>query len=195
MAEGDIKGRARLLLGPGDLSRRDRRKLGRALMPELAELASAGDSEASNILGGIELEVEGNPKRARQWFESSAAAGSAVGLRCLGWLYAEGQGGDRDQAKATALMVQSAEAGDVIAMQKVAGWFRDGSSGEVDLVQAARWFFAMLGKGNGDGIHEVFQFASRMSFEEIREAARLAGDVGWGESMIAVLRNQQSKGQ
>ena len=162
-------------------------------MPELAELASAGDSEASNILGGIELEVEGNPQRARPWFEKSAAAGSAVGLRCLGWLYVQGLGVDKDQAKATALMVRAAEAGDVAAMQVVAGWFRDGSSGEVDLVQAARWFFAMLGRGNGDGIHEVFRFASRMTSEEIREAARLAGDVRLGEPVIAILRNRQGE--
>lgn len=49
----------------------------------------------------------------------------------------------------------------------------------------------MLQYGNGDGVHEIFQFASRMITDEIREAARLAGDPHAAESFIKVLNNHR----
>jgi hypothetical protein len=72
-------------------------------------------------------------------------------------------------------------------MNAAACWYRDGTAGTVDLVQAARWFMVMLRYGNGDGVHEIFQFARRMTPEQIREAARLAGDPAAGENFLRVL--------
>jgi hypothetical protein len=45
----------------------------------------------------------------------------------------------------------------------------------------------LLRHGNSDGVHEIFQFARRMTPEQIREAARLAGDPVARENFIRVL--------
>ncbi|MET8461478.1 tetratricopeptide repeat protein [Micromonospora zamorensis] len=68
-----------------------------------------------------------------------------------------------------------AKAGQVNCMFVVGGWYRDGVGTSVNLVQSLRWFLAMLNEGSGDGVHEAHQFVSRMTSEEVREAARLAG--------------------
>jgi hypothetical protein len=72
-------------------------------------------------------------------------------------------------------------------MDVAACWFRDGTAGQSDPVQAVRWFLAMLNSGNGDGVHEAIQVAKSMNPEQIREAARLAGRVGDGEAIIATI--------
>ena len=70
----------------------------------------------------------------------------------------------------------------------VAQWYGEGRGFERDLVQAARWFFAMLAQGNGDGIHEIHGFADELSEDEFREAARLAGDVTLAEAAISAWK-------
>jgi uncharacterized protein len=66
-----------------------------------------------------------------------------------------------------------------------ADWYRDGFGGAPDLVQAVRWYWALLGAGNGDGVHEVLQLASQMTEAELREAARLAGNPAPAEALLA----------
>ena len=71
--------------------------------------------------------------------------------------------------------VRGAGSGHVGCMFAAACWYRDGFGGPVDLVQALRWFLAMLDAGNGDGIHEAHKIVPAMSVDDIHEAGRLSG--------------------
>lgn len=221
----------------------------------LAELARVGDTDAQNLLGAIELEIEKKPKSARPWFEMSSASGDPAGQRSLGHLYANGLGVKADLSRAVDLFraassggdsfakfnlaaanvrakgayctfeetlsllesaadggvveaaaklgdllagvdrnaeaidwyVKAASRGHIGAMDVAACWFRDGTAGTPDPVQAVRWFLAMLNYGDGDGVHEAIHVARGMSADQIREAARLAGRVGDGEALIATV--------
>jgi uncharacterized protein len=42
----------------------------------------------------------------------------------------------------------------------------------------------MRSVGNGDGVHEIHQLADEMTDDEIREAARLAGDPSYAEALF-----------
>ncbi len=64
-------------------------------------------------------------------------------------------------------------------------WYRDGFGGPVDLVQALRWYLAMLSVG-GDGTHEAHQIVPMMTNDEIHEAGRLAGRIS--EADVFVVR-------
>ncbi|MEU6339813.1 tetratricopeptide repeat protein [Streptomyces sp. NPDC046977] len=229
---------------------------------ELVPLARQGDAQAQTLLGAIALELQGNPRDARPWFEMAAAQDDPAGRRGLGHLYAAGLGVEADLDRAVELFTQAAAAGDAYAMYNLASaniradgrylsfdetaahlraaanrgipaawarlgdflsaddqdtealacyvkaaeaghigamnaaacWYRDGTAGEVDLVQAVRWFLTMLQYGNGDGIHEIFQFASRMSPEQLRAAARLAGDPAAADHFIGVLEKRGTAG-
>lgn len=98
---------------------------------------------------------------------------------------------DRDE-EALTWYLWSAERGDPGSMFAAACWYRDGIGTPRDLVQAMRWYFTMLDHGNGDGVHEALQLAkSGITDEQIREAARLAGRPGDGESTIYVLRSNR----
>jgi TPR repeat protein len=259
-ARDDAKHAARQLLdlGADAAGRKDARERVETVKSELVPLARQGDVQAQNLLGAIELELQGNPRGARPWFEMAAEQNDPVGQRGLGHLYAAGLGVPADRDRAVELFTQAAAAGDAYAMYNLASaniqaegqylsfdetaahlrsaanqgipaawarlgdllsaddqdaealdcyvkaaeaghtgamnaaacWYRDGTAGQVDLVQAARWFLTMLQHGNGDGIHEIFQFASRMSPEQIRQAARLAGDPAAAESFISVLERR-----
>jgi TPR repeat protein len=67
--------------------------------------------------------------------------------------------------------------------------YREGTGGPVDPVQALRWFLAMLGTGNGDGIHEAHEMVPHMDVEQVREAARLAGQSGAGERLLELFQH------
>ncbi len=227
----------------------------RRVKVSLSDPARHGDLDAQNLLGALELEIERKPKRARQWFEMSAAAGDAAGQRSLGHLYSNGLGVKADEARAAELFrtaaaggdsfaqynlavvnvraegayctydetlkllesaasggvveaaaklgdllaqvdrdtealdwyVRAAAAGHVGAMNAAASWFRDGTAGDPDAVQAVRWFLSMLNQGNGDGIHEAIEAARGMAPDEIRKAALLAGRPGDADAIIATI--------
>jgi len=62
-------------------------------------------------------------------------------------------------------------------MFAAAYWHRDGLGGPVDLVQALRWFLALLGVGSGDGIHDTHEIVPMMTDDQIHEAGRHAGRI------------------
>lgn len=94
---------------------------------------------------------------------------------------------DRDE-EALTWILWAAEHGYVDAMFAAGCWYRDGIGTPRDEVQAMRWYFTMLDHGNGDGIHEAIQLAKAgMTDDQIREAARLAGQEAYGEVTIQTL--------
>lgn len=145
--------------------------------------AEAGDGFAMFNLAATNMAKDGkylSYAETVDLLERAEGAGIVEATAKLGDLLAAG---DRDE-EALACYVRAASQGHVGAMNAAACWHRDGTAGPRDLVQSARWFLTMLRYGNGDGVHEAGMIAGDMTDEEIREAARLAGDVAMGEAII-----------
>ncbi|MCZ4100631.1 sel1 repeat family protein [Streptomyces sp. So13.3] len=80
--------------------------------------------------------------------------------------------------------VRAARSGHAPAMFAAAGRYRDGIGCEPDLVQAVRWYLAMLDRGSGDGIHEAIKLVPSMTPEQIVEAGRLSGRNSEAETLL-----------
>jgi hypothetical protein len=154
---------------------------------ELFRAASAGgDAFAMYNLAAANIRAKGaycTFDETLSLLESAAEGGVVESAAKLGDLLA----GVGRNAEAIDWYVKAASRGHTGAMDVAACWFRDGTAGPPDPVQAVRWFLAMLNSGNGDGVHEAIQVAKSMNPEQIREAARLAGRVGDGEAIIATI--------
>ncbi|MFJ7967606.1 hypothetical protein [Streptomyces sp. NPDC096324] len=72
-------------------------------------------------------------------------------------------------------------------------WYRDGFGTRADGVQAMRWYFTMLGRGDGDGIHDAIALlkAASGTEEQVREAGRLAQQPAAAESVISTVRGRR----
>ncbi|WP_175649294.1 tetratricopeptide repeat protein [Micromonospora avicenniae] len=129
--------------------------------------AEQGDAFAAFNLGVL----SGGSDEAVHWLRQAADAGVVEAYSRLGDRLSER---DLDE-EALRWYVRGAEAGDKGSMFAAACWYRDGFGGPVDLVQALRWYLAMLNVDSGDGIHEAHAIVPRMTTDEIHEAGRLSG--------------------
>jgi TPR repeat protein len=129
--------------------------------------AEAGDAVAALHLGVLS---KGSPD-AVHWLRRAAEAGITGAYPLLGIQCSEQ---DMDE-EALYWFVQAAEAGDTDSMHAAARWYRAGYGGATSLVQALRWYLAMLNVGSGDGLHEAHAMVPRMTADEIYEAGRLSG--------------------
>jgi TPR repeat protein len=151
---------------------------------ELFEAAArAGDRFAQFNLGSLYALGEFLPKDSEKAVAYLTAAAEQGLLEAMARLGDELGRLDRD-GEARGWYVRAAERGHAGAMRAAADWYRDGLGGPRDLVQAVRWYWAMLSVGNGDGIHEVHQLAEQMTDNELREAARLSGDPVHAEALL-----------
>ncbi|MDO0914304.1 tetratricopeptide repeat protein [Streptomyces sp. DT2A-34] len=94
---------------------------------------------------------------------------------------------DQD-AEALRSYVNAAESGHDGAMYVAACWYRDGTAGRPDSIEALKWFFKMIHAGNADGLHEAIAVARGMTDEEIRRAGELAGCPGEAEAMVGTVQ-------
>ncbi|MBC6466924.1 tetratricopeptide repeat protein [Actinomadura alba] len=129
--------------------------------------AEAGDGVAAFNLGVL----SGRSPDAVRWLRVAAEAQVTEAYPRLGDRLSER---DMDE-EALQWYVRGAEAGDKGSMFAAACWYRDGFGGPINLVQALRWYLAMLDVGSGDGIHEAHEIVPRMTVDEIYEAGRLSG--------------------
>ncbi|MEO3928451.1 tetratricopeptide repeat protein [Micromonosporaceae bacterium B7E4] len=129
--------------------------------------AQAGDALAAFNLGVL----AGRSDDAVRWLRRAAEAGVTEAYARLGDRLSER---DLDE-EALRWYVRGAESGDKASMYAAACWYRDGFGGPVDLVQALRWYLAMLNVGSGDGIHDAHEIVPRMTPDEIHDAGRLSG--------------------
>ena len=98
--------------------------------------ADAGDDIAAFNLGVL----SGRSPHAVHWLRRAAEAGITEAYPLLGDRLS-----DRDlDEEALQWYVRGAEAGDKGSMYAAACWYRDGFGGPVNLVQALRWYLAML---------------------------------------------------
>lgn len=146
--------------------------------------AEAGDAVAQTRLGVRFATGDGVPKdldRALVWFQQAADQGHVEAMALL----AEQLERMARHEEARRWYARAAERKHPGAMMAAANAYRDGRGGPRDGVQALRWYLGLLNIGNGDGIHEAQRIASGMVDDEIREAARLAGDPSLAEPFLA----------
>ena len=93
------------------------------------------------------------------WLRQAAESGVSEAYAVLGDRLSEQ---DLDK-EALRWYLRAAESGHQGSMFAAACWYRDGFGGPVNLVQALRWYLAMLTVGSGDGIHHAHELAPRMT--------------------------------
>jgi TPR repeat protein len=142
--------------------------------------AEGGDGIAAFNVGTM----LGTSAAAVPWLRQAAGAGVAEAFPVLGDRLSEQ---DLDE-EALRWYLRAAGAGHPGSMFAAACRHRDGFGGPVDHVQALRWFLALLGVGNGDGLHEAHQLAPHMTVAQIREAGRLAGRPSEAETLTTWRR-------
>ena len=129
--------------------------------------AEGGDGIAAFNVGLL----LGKAPEAVPWLRQAAESGIAEAYSVLGDRLSEQ---DLDD-EALRCYLRAAEGGHTGGMYAAACWYRDGFGGPVDLVQALRWFLAMLGAGDGNGLHDARTVAAVLGADDIHEAGRLSG--------------------
>jgi TPR repeat protein len=129
--------------------------------------AHAGDGIAAFNLAMLSDDID----EALRWLRQAADAQVTEAYRRLGDKLSQN---DLD-GEALHWYLRGAEAGDTASMSAAACLYRDGHGGPIDLIQALRWYLAMLQAGNGDGIHQAHKIVPRMTDDQIHEAGRLSG--------------------
>ncbi|MFG2821414.1 tetratricopeptide repeat protein [Kitasatospora sp. NPDC048365] len=148
-----------------------------AFTPELERIALAGDSGAQDLLGGVALVLAEDETAAARWFALSAAAGSPVGARSLGHLYAQGAGVPRDTARALELFRAAVAGGDASAKATLGRLAR---AGVAEL--PAEETLGLLTEAAGAGIAEASAELGDLLAEAGRPAEALAR---WTEAAAA----------
>jgi TPR repeat protein len=154
--------------------------------------AVLGDPFAQFNLGLCYKKGSGRPidrARAKHWYRAAAEQGMVDAMSLLGDMLNE----DDEDVEARSWYVRAAEAGHAGAVRAAADWYREGLGGERDLVQAVHWYFRLLALGEGDGIHEIHELMSEMSDEEIKAAAKMAGDPSLADAAIEAWPHKRRK--
>jgi TPR repeat protein len=125
---------------------------------EQADFASVNEGDAMADQGDLCFFGKGVPqdyKKAREWYEKGAAAGSAKAMYYLGNMYDHAQsyfGEECDWKAARAWYEKSAAAGHADAMAML-GWHYDrGISGDEDSGKAFYWYQKAAAAGSGYGM-------------------------------------------
>jgi TPR repeat protein len=118
------------------------------LRPELEAAGEAGSASAQNALGVLLLVGAKRPSEALPWFERAAAQEHPESLRLLGYLFAAGDGVEKDEARAVELYRRGAEKGDRFAQQNLAASYDAGRGGLTrDVSQAIKWYRRAANQG------------------------------------------------
>ncbi|MGW0081260.1 tetratricopeptide repeat protein [Streptomyces sp. NPDC003393] len=147
------------------------------------EAADAGDAHAQFNLAQLWWGKR-DPQSVADLLRSAAEGGVVDAYVVLGDLLAA-MGQD---AEALRSYLRAAEAGHDGAMYVAACWYRDGTAGRRNGVEALRWFLKMVNSGNADGLHEAIALARNVTDEDIRRAGELAGCPGEAEAMVKTVR-------
>jgi TPR repeat protein len=142
--------------------------------------ARHGDAEAQAALAGLYTAGEGvaqDRDRGVELYRAAAEQGLVEAQGNLGALLVESDN-QTERIEGTKWLLRAAQSGHTGAMLRLGRAYHEGIGGPPNLVQAARWIFAAIGNGNGDGIHDLHDFAREMTPEQLQEADRLAGGDG-----------------
>ena len=161
-------------------------------LPASAEERDNAHEAVTNLEAYAEYKM-GHYDAAREIWEGLAAKGNTTAMINLANLFQQGQGVTEDQKKATALVLQAAEAGDARAQYEIGIAYERGATVERDIVKASSWlkksadqdysdgqfaYGVMLATGHGKGLDKATP-------EEKAEALELLGKAKAGGNLEA----------
>jgi len=121
------------------------------LRPQLELSGETGSGSAQNALGILLLFGVKDAAASAPWFERAAAQDRPESLRLLGYLYASGQGVEKDEAHAAELYRRAAELGDRYGQQNLGAMYDAGRGGLArDVSQAIKWYRRAANQGARD---------------------------------------------
>ena len=112
----------------------------------LRRAAQGNHAGAQELLARSCLE-EGDVTCALRWLCRAARQGRAGAQSLLAWVYANGEGVERDAKRAFFFYVLAATAGELSAQNNLGEMFESGSMGTRDLLSAALWYKRAAGAG------------------------------------------------
>jgi TPR repeat protein len=92
---------------------------------------------------------------AMRWFQKAADLGNADAMMGVSWIYGNGRGIPRDDARALHWRKMSAEHGNTDAMWLVGTDYEDGKVVPQDYAEAMRWFKKSADLGNAEGMSRI----------------------------------------
>lgn len=107
--------------------------------------------EAVTNLEAYAVYKMGQYDKAREIWEGLAAKGNTTAMINLANLFQQGQGVTEDQKKATAFVLQAAEAGDARAQYEIGIAYEKGHTVARDIEQAAAWLKKSAEQNYADG--------------------------------------------
>jgi uncharacterized protein len=148
---------------------------------ELYRLAALDGDAPAQWNYAVHLELA-DPAAALEWMLRAAEHGLSVARIGLADRLLERGRAD----EAVRWLRDAAESGDPTAMLRLTELLVSEPRIPRDLLQAARWCFALLHQHqNGDGIHQLHAFARELGAEGLRAAARLAGDETLADAAVS----------
>jgi TPR repeat protein len=109
----------------------------------------------SSAVAGIEAYNRGDISSAFRSLKLAADAGDSDAQANLGYLYARGQGVERNQQEAMRLYQLSAKQGNAAGMNAMAFKYRYGTGVEIDLTRAVYWFCRAAASGDPRGLNNL----------------------------------------
>ena len=106
-----------------------------------AELESQTDGDAqSQLRKGLRCDCDGLYEEAAKWYELAARQGLAEAQNNLGVMLKDGQGVERDEAKAVEWFRRAARQGNVLAQSNLGWMFHGGRGVEQNYDSASYWY-------------------------------------------------------
>lgn len=103
---------------------------------------------AGNLEDGLALYRQGKPQEALAAFQRAADENNVRAFFILGALHENGEGVERDYAKAMSWYQKAAELGDTAAQSNIGTLYEKGQGVAKDLAQAASWYLKAAEAGN-----------------------------------------------
>jgi TPR repeat protein len=130
-------------------------------------------------------------RKAREWYQKAAEAGSTAAMFILGKLYSDGLGVVRDDAQALAWFRKAADAGDSDGMNGVGFMYWAGRGVAQDYAQARQWYQKAADAGNAGGMYNLGVLYNKgqgvsQDYARALEWYRKAADAGAADAMNSV---------
>ena len=138
----------------------------------LRKAAEGGDQDAQVLLANalINGPVPHDYTNARHWCEMAAKQHSPVAEYCLGIIYDQGLGVEKNPKEAIKWYTLAAEWGNARAMEALGHIYSTGQTGKVDRVEAYVWLVRAASKGDQPALQAAAKLKSEMDKKELAKA-------------------------
>jgi len=134
--------------------------------------AERGDKDAQVLLANalINSPIPHDYAGARYWCERAAKQQSPAGEYCLGVIYEQGVGIEKNPKEATKWYLLAAHWGNARAMESVGRIYASGAAGKVDRVEAYVWLVRAAAKGDQPALQAAAKLKAEMDKKELAKA-------------------------